>query len=358
MFLAKKIHVCKVCSGSHKRHNEQGATQCYQAFLVFLDSTQLHQLILVFVMSLLVFSFCFVFLGATRLTRATTHRRNKMEQKSGTHETTVSNKAARITFKRQLVFAFFCLRWFMPCKAQGSSLGGFQASSCSKKFQRKKCQVYCQAQGTRLTSCAMPYRSTKMPFGVTLEGGVFRMEEGFIDGWGLSPWGASHPQCHMALRRCQIIWGFNTQRSEEYERRELVGDNSRTFAFMQLFAKITLPAALTSKRQQTYAKLNDLASNLEVINLILAKITLSFDFHISRAPWSFYSVKMSGRKRGKCCIVLREFSDILIILIFWFAVLNDFKMTWFKKCLILFGHKKEKNSLLMCFSVDFTQKWR
>ncbi len=32
--LLKKIHVCKVCSGSHKRHNEQGATQCYQAFLV------------------------------------------------------------------------------------------------------------------------------------------------------------------------------------------------------------------------------------------------------------------------------------------------------------------------------------
>ena len=24
-----------MCSGSHKRHNEQGATQCYQAFLVF-----------------------------------------------------------------------------------------------------------------------------------------------------------------------------------------------------------------------------------------------------------------------------------------------------------------------------------
>ena len=35
MFLAKKFHVCKVCSGSHKRHNERGATQCYQAFLVF-----------------------------------------------------------------------------------------------------------------------------------------------------------------------------------------------------------------------------------------------------------------------------------------------------------------------------------
>ncbi len=29
------ICCCKVCSGSHKCHNEQGATQCYQAFLVF-----------------------------------------------------------------------------------------------------------------------------------------------------------------------------------------------------------------------------------------------------------------------------------------------------------------------------------
>ena len=28
----------KVCSGSHKRHNEQGATQCYQAFLVLTGS--------------------------------------------------------------------------------------------------------------------------------------------------------------------------------------------------------------------------------------------------------------------------------------------------------------------------------
>ncbi len=35
MFLAKKFPFCKVCSGSHKRHHEQGATQCYQAFLVF-----------------------------------------------------------------------------------------------------------------------------------------------------------------------------------------------------------------------------------------------------------------------------------------------------------------------------------
>ena len=35
MFLAKKFFCCKVCSGSHKRHNEQGATQCYQAFLGF-----------------------------------------------------------------------------------------------------------------------------------------------------------------------------------------------------------------------------------------------------------------------------------------------------------------------------------
>ncbi len=34
MFLAKKFLCCKVCSGSHKRHNEQGAIQCYQAFLV------------------------------------------------------------------------------------------------------------------------------------------------------------------------------------------------------------------------------------------------------------------------------------------------------------------------------------
>ena len=32
---AKKFAFCKVCSGSHKGHNEQGATQCYQAFLVF-----------------------------------------------------------------------------------------------------------------------------------------------------------------------------------------------------------------------------------------------------------------------------------------------------------------------------------
>ncbi len=35
MFLAKKFPFCKVCSGSHKHHNEQGMTQCYQAFLVF-----------------------------------------------------------------------------------------------------------------------------------------------------------------------------------------------------------------------------------------------------------------------------------------------------------------------------------
>ncbi len=35
--LAKKFAFCKVCSGSHKRHNEEGETQCYQAFLVFLN---------------------------------------------------------------------------------------------------------------------------------------------------------------------------------------------------------------------------------------------------------------------------------------------------------------------------------
>ncbi len=34
-FLPKTFAFCKVCSGSHKRHNEQGATQCYQAFLVW-----------------------------------------------------------------------------------------------------------------------------------------------------------------------------------------------------------------------------------------------------------------------------------------------------------------------------------
>ena len=45
-----------MCSGSHKRHNEQGATQCYQAFLVFL-------FVCLLVCLFVFFFFCFFFLS-------------------------------------------------------------------------------------------------------------------------------------------------------------------------------------------------------------------------------------------------------------------------------------------------------